>query len=332
MESGEAKDRGGRDPQRGAGAALDALARRAEAVLVFERIWPPLAWSGALVALFLAASWLGLWLAVPRAGRIAGVALFAALLVGALAPLARLKRPTRRETLARLDRDARAPHRPAASLADRLAAHGDDPTTNALWALHRRRLAQQIASIAPALPSPRMAWRDPRALRFGALVLALCAAIVAGPERYARLAAAFDWRGGGNAVAAARLDAWIDPPTYTGKPPILIDVAAGRGAGQKLVAPEGSILVVRAEAGEIETRVEGALKPLAGGQAATAGNAPVESRWTIAGDGAFTLLREGSPFARFAIASIAGGAPTITLVDPPQANVSGSLTLALRAR
>jgi uncharacterized protein (TIGR02302 family) len=327
LESGEAKDRSGRDPQRGAGAALDALARRAEAVLVFERIWPPLAWSGALVALFLAASWLGLWLAVPRAGRIAGVALFAALLVGALAPLARLRRPTRRETLARLDRDARAPHRPAASLADRLAAHGDDPTTNALWALHRRRLAQQIASIAPALPSPRMAWRDPRALRFGALVLALSAAIVAGPERYARLAAAFDWRGGGNAVAAARLDAWIDPPTYTGKPPILIDVAAGRGAGQKLVAPQGSILVVRAEAGEIETRVEGALKPLAGGQAATAGNAPVESRWTIAGDGAFTLLREGSPFARFAIASIAGGAPTITLVDPPQANVSGSLTL-----
>src|SRR5208337_3712149 len=127
--------------------------------------------------------------------------------------------------------------------------------------------------------------------------------------------------------ADARLDAWIDPPTYTGKPPILIDVAAGRGAGQKLVAPEGSVLVVRAEAGEVETRVEGALTPLASALAAAAANAPIEKRWTIAGDGAFTLLREGSPFARFAIAATAGGAPTITLVDPPEANLSGSLTL-----
>ena len=191
MASGQSNDRGGPDPRPGAGAALDVLARRAEAVLVFERIWPPLAWSGALVALFLAASWFGLWEALPRTERIAGVALFAAALLLALAPLARLKRPTRRETLRRLDRDARSPHRPAASLADRLAAHGDDPTTSALWILHRRRLARQVEEIAPAVPSPRMAWRDPRALRFGALVLALSAAVVAGPERYARLAAAF---------------------------------------------------------------------------------------------------------------------------------------------
>ncbi len=327
MESGEAKNRDRRDARAGAGSALDALARRAEAVLVFERIWPPLAWAGALVALFLAASWFGLWLATPRVGRIAGLALFAALLLAALAPLARLRRPTREETLARLDRDARMPHRPAASLADRLALPGDDPTTSALWILHRRRLARQVEAIAPAAPSPRMVLRDPRALRFGALIVALCAAIVAGPERYARLAVAFDWRGGSAAAATARLDAWIDPPAYTGTPPILIDVSPKAGAAEKLVAPEGSILVVRAEASAIETRVEGALTPLAGDKAAAGGNAPVERRWTVRGDGAFTLLREGAPFARYDIAAIASGAPTITLIDPPRPNLSGSLTL-----
>ncbi|MGD0763848.1 MAG: TIGR02302 family protein [Roseiarcus sp.] len=327
MDSGEAQDEVRRDASQNAGAALEALARRAEAVLVFEGIWPPLAWAGALVALFLAVSWFGLWFAAPRVGRIAGLALFAALLAAALAPLARLKRPTRQEALARLDRDASTPHRPAASLADRLAMAGDDPTTGALWRLHRRRLARQVEAITPALPSPRMAQRDSHALRFAALLLALAAAIVAGPERHARVAAAFDWRGGSAAAAAQRLDAWIDPPAYTGKPPILLDVSPQAGPAQKLVAPEGSILVVRAEASAIEAHVEGALTPLAGDQKASGANAPIERRWTLRGDGALTLTRYGSPFAAFAIAAIAAGEPTITLIDPPRANLSGALTL-----
>ncbi len=327
MGSGEPKDEVHGDASENAGAALEALARRAEAALAFERIWPPLAWAGALLALFLAASWLGLWFSAPRLGRIAGLALFAALFLIALAPLARLRRPTREETLARLDRDARAPHRPAASLADRLAMPGDDPTTSALWALHRRRLARQVARIAPAFPSPRMALRDSHALRFAALLLALGAGIVAGPERYARVAAAFDWRGGSAAAAAARLDAWIDPPAYTGAPPILLDVSPQAGPAQKLVAPEGSILVVRAEASAIEAQVEGALTPLAGDKAAPAGTAPIERRWTVRGGGALTLSRYGSPFAKFDIAAIASGKPTITLTEPPRANFSGSLTL-----
>ncbi len=327
MDSGEPKDGGWRRATAGAGSALAALARRAEAVLVFERIWPPLAWAGALLAVFLAASWFGLWLTAPRVGRIAGVALFAALLLAALAPLARLRRPTREETLRRLDRDARVPHRPAASLADRLAVPADDPTTRALWTLHRDRLARQIAGIAPAIPSPRMAWRDPRALRFGAVLVAVCAAIVAGPERYARVAAAFDWRGGSAAAVVQRLDAWVDPPAYTGRPPILLDVSLGQGAPQKIVAPEDSILVLRADANAIEARVEGALTPLASDKATGAGSALLERRWTVRGDGAFTLSRGGSPFAAFDIAAIAAGRPTITLIDPPRPNLSGSLTL-----
>lgn len=115
FNSGTPREREGRDAQAGAAARLAALARRAEAALVFERIWPPLAWAGALVALFLAASWFGLWFVVPRLGRVAGVAVFAALLFAALAPLAKLRRPTREETLARLDRNSHVPHRPAAS-------------------------------------------------------------------------------------------------------------------------------------------------------------------------------------------------------------------------
>ena len=145
---------------------------------------------------------------------------------------------------------------------------GEDPATAALWALHRDRLARQVEQFVPAAPAPGMAWRDPRALRFAVLLAAIAAALVAGPERYGRVAAAFDWRDGASAAATARLDAWIDPPAYANKPPILLDLAANRDPSQKIVTPEGSALVVRADADVFETRVEGAIAPVAGGKPA----------------------------------------------------------------
>ena len=319
------------------GAKLTALARRAEAVIVFERLWPSLVWAAALVALFLAFSWLGLWQAAPRLARIGGVAAFAVAFAIILAPLARLRRPVRAETLDRLDHDSGAPHRPAASLDDRLAMAGEDPATAALWALHRDRLTHQIERFVPAAPAPGMAWRDPRALRFAVLLAAIAAALFAGPERYGRIAAAFDWRNGAAAAATARLDAWIDPPAYANKPPILLDLAANRDPSQKIVTPEGSALVVRADPDSFETQVEGAIAPVAAGKRADASDqtpapapaagAPTEKRWTIAGDGAVVFRRDGATLGRYEIEATPLGAPTVTLLEPPRGNLSGSLTL-----
>jgi uncharacterized protein (TIGR02302 family) len=313
------------------GAKLTALARRAEAVIVFERFWPPLVWAATLAALFLALSWLGLWQQLPRAARIGGVAAFVVAFAIALAPLARLRRPVRAETLDRLDRDSGAPHRPAASLDDRLAMDGEDPATAALWALHRDRLARQVERFALAAPAPGMAWRDPRALRFAVLLAAIAAGLVAGPERYGRVAAAFDWRDSAAAAATARLDAWIDPPAYADKPPILLDLAADRDPAQKIVTPEGSALVVRADADVFETRVEGAIAPVAGAKpadkSAPAAAGPAEKRWTIGGDGAVVFRRDGATLRRFEIEATPLGTPIVTLLEPPRVNLSGSLTL-----
>ena len=79
----------------------------------------------------------------------------------------------------------------------------------------RRRLS------GPAGPSPRVSARDPYAL--GALVLIACIATF--------IAAAFDWQG---VVLPAnfRVDAWITPPAYTGKPPIILaGIHPGEPAG-----------------------------------------------------------------------------------------------------
>ena len=43
------------------------------------------------------------------------------------------------------------------------------------------------------------------------------------------------------------IDAWIDPPAYTGKPPIFLKVGDDDGQPKLSTAPEDSVLVVRAD-------------------------------------------------------------------------------------
>lgn len=340
MNEGARTPRPLEDERAKARARLARLAKRARLVLLWERFWPPIAWALTIVALFLAASWFGLWLDLPRGARIAGLALFAAALLTALYPLALLRAPRRAQTLARLDRDSRAPHQPASSSFDRLADPKANAATRALWDLHQRRVAAKIAAIEIAPPAPRMVDRDIKALRFAAALLAVCAAFAAGSERYARLAAAFDWRSRAAIAQGFRLDAWIDPPAYSGKPPILLDALGKQAGPQKIETPVGSILVLRASEDSIATHVEGALAPLATAKpagdpaAAPAKAAPdraaEERRWTIKGDGKLLVSRDGAPLSAFEIAGIANQKPTIALTAPPQANVRGSLTLAYK--
>ena len=327
------ESKGLESPAAGRGGRLAALSALAGRVLLVERAWPPLVWALAVAALFLALSWLGVWAFAPRALRIGGVVLFALALIVALAPLVRLRWPGARDITARLDRDAGAGHRPATSLADSLA-NADDPVARALWAEHQARLARTVEAIRVAPPAPGMAERDPYALRFGAALLAFAAAVAAGPELYNGFASAFDWRGGAAIAAAAgsRIDAWIDPPPYAGRAPVVIDVK--NADPQTMTVFEDSTLVVRGEPGVVETRVEGPISPIdqkaTDQKAATPQGPSPERRWTIHGDGKATILRGGAKAAEIAFAVTPTGVPTIKLTENPQTNISGSLTLAYR--
>jgi uncharacterized protein (TIGR02302 family) len=304
---------------------LSTLSAAAGRSLLIERAWPPIVAAVAVAILFLAVSWLGAWLFAPLALRMAGVALFALGFLFALVPLVRLRWPAARDIAARLDRDSGVAHRPATSLADSLA-NADDPMARALWEAHQARLARSVESVKVSPPAPRLAERDPYALRFGVAMMAFAAAVAAGPEIYGRLAAAFDWRGGDATLAAAsRIDAWIDPPPYAGRPPVVIDVASG--APQTLKAFEDSVLVVRGDPAVVQTKVEGGIAPIED-KTRPADSHPAERRWTIRGDGKATISRSGTSAADVAFSVIPAGTPTIKLTEEPQANLSGSLTLA----
>ena len=334
------------DARRG---TLDRLLARARAVLVFERLWPAAVAVLALGCLFLAVSWFGLWVALPRALRAAGVLAFLLALGAILWGAVGRRLPGRREALARLDRDSGVPHRPISSAEDALADPEADATTRALWALHRRRLDAALSAVAVRAPSPRMVDRDRHALRAGALLLAAAAAFAAGPDRDGRLAAAFDWFGAGAPAAGFRLDSWIDPPVYTGRPPVVLSGAGASpvssdGKPAPIAAPAGSTIVVRAAGeGRIEVAAEGGVKPAPAGDAAAVKPAPpsatpgspaagsppaaVEQRFALGGDGRVTVKRDGVPIAAYDLRAVPDQPPTIALDGPPVRNGHGSLTL-----
>ena len=335
--------------QEAAVSRLETLSRRARAVLLLERMWrtilPPLIAGGAFVSL----SWTGIWLDAPSWLRGAGTVLFAFGIAASLLPLREFRWPTRKEAVNRIDEVSALSLRPAASLADRLGNGGDDPVTAALWSLHRRRAAQALALLRTGGPSPRAAELDRYALRAIVLVALIATGFVAGPQKYARLAAAFDWRLGGLGATGARVDAWIDPPGYTGMMPIVLNLSRSQSFFERddpkpIAAPAGSIVVVHAPAGKLDVEVEGGLAILATGSGAGAAAAadalskPVaqasqgqtERRFLLRGDAALTIRNSGVRLGAFSIHAIMDEPPSIALTAAPKFNLRGSFTLKYR--
>ena len=172
---------------------LAALVGRSRLALWWERVWPVL-WLPLLVGVvFVAASWLGLWLTLPPLGRMAGVGLFALAFALSLWPLSRLRSPAERDALSRLDMTAPDGHRPASSVRDTLALGGEDPFSQALWKAHLERQQRDVAALTVASPAPGMARIDRYALRCVPVLVAAAAFFVAGPEANFRMGQAFNW-------------------------------------------------------------------------------------------------------------------------------------------
>jgi uncharacterized protein (TIGR02302 family) len=323
---------------------LEQLVSLASAALLWERLWRALLAPGLVVGLFLCVSFAGLWLEVGQTWRIIGVSLLGLAFVFSLVPLLRLASPSRREALARIDRESGLAHRPASGLDDSLANPGDDATTNALWMLHRRRIERNVAALRSGTPSPRLVERDRYALRAAVFLALIACGFLAGPEKYARVAAAFDWRGGSADSGGFRMDAWIDPPPYTGRAPVLLNLASAEARNPqfplKIEAPVNSTVIVRAAGGSIRVDTDGALEALQDDNAAAAAAVATgpqprnvggsEQRLALRGDARLSLWHGNALAGTFALAAIPDKPPQIQLTDAPRANVRGSLTLAYK--
>ena len=343
--SGQARDAGG-DALR---QRLDRLVARAQAAGLWERAWPIL-WRGiAVILAFLTLSWLGVWLDLPPLGRMIGLALFLVGFVAVLLPLFGLRRASRRETLARIDREAaesgRAVHHPASSIEDTLALGTGDPATRALWALHQARAAASVASLKAGPPRPAMARRDPFALRAALLVAAAASLFVAGAEWRPRIASAFAWQAPPPGGPSFRVDGWIDPPLYTRLPPLVV---AMTGQSPHLRAPVNSTLIIRiAGHGEAVLAPNAGLKPLPGKDASSGGKPLIggkppagerpqtdlrEDRFQLTGGVADLTITTGDATRHLVIETIPDTVPEVRRIGALEANARGTFNLTYRAK
>jgi uncharacterized protein (TIGR02302 family) len=319
-------------------AALSLAVSRARQALLWESIWPVVVSLLSAAGIFLALSWAGLWISLPPYGRIAGVTIFALLVIAALTPAIRIRIPGLRDAVSRLDRTNIAAHRPATALTDKLATKAEDPMAAALWRAHLSRTAEAAKNLRAGLPQPRIALRDPFAVRALILLGVVATFFIADTDRNRRLLAAFDWTGA-LTPRLYRVDAWITPPAYTGRAPVLLagirhDEAAP-GEVAQVIVPAGSVLIVRGtNLATLDLVIEGNLQeipnPAPDSAKAGAEKAGIERHFTISEDARLTV--KGLPVgeAKWSFRSIPDRAPTIELSKDPEISGRSALSLSYR--
>ena len=324
-------------------AKLARKVRTSRWALLFERLWPRVWLILGLVGLFLLVSLAGLWPLLPDSAHYVALGVFALAGVAALLHAVRVPFPSHEEAVRRIERVSGVPHRPASSYEDTITANAEDPRTAAIWQAHRTRLAAALSRLRVGPPHPRADRQDPIALR-GLIVLGVVALLaLVGDSVSDRLRSAFRFNSA-IALSEARLDAWVTPPSYTGKPPLMLaDGARGPASTAtqpKLVeVPERSVLIVRTSGqglgtpsldvfaeGSAERKHVEAKKPEAGKSSAP--NSDIaEIRYELRSSAEIRVLSGGTELARWAFYVKPDKAPIIAMTKPAERTRRGSMKL-----
>ncbi len=223
--------------------ALAALA------ISWERLWPAM-WPAVSVAgLFVALALLDVMPLMP--GWLHAVLLlgFAAAFAWMLTRGVRdLHLPTESEARRRLETASQLSHRPLVALDDVMVAGYGDDQSEALWRVHRGRAIAALKRLRVGVPTPGLARRDPRALRFAVALALVVGVVAAGSEWLPRLARAVTPDLSQVAsIVPATFEVWVTPPDYTGLAPLFLDAEMFPEDGPTV--PSGSVIMAQVHDG-----------------------------------------------------------------------------------
>lgn len=327
--------------------ALESKIWRAKVALVAEAAWLRLWILFAVLAAFLIVSLAGIWPLLPPIPHFALLGLFAAGLLAWLVATARIPWPSREDAIRRIERISGIPHRPASSYEDTLSSSEGNPETQALWRAHRARMAELLNALRPGHPEPRTHRFDPLALR-ALLPFAVVVALgFAGPNGFARMSEAFDVESP-SPLANARLDAWITPPVYTGRSPVMLADGGSRSAGTSgekttatpasgstLEVPEASVVVVRLAGGgavplalELVPEAEPTGSSRIDAVPSAAGSTDVlEARATLEKSARLKIVSGNDVLREWQVSIIPDNLPGIALTKNPEVTERGAMKL-----
>ncbi|MFT3673971.1 TIGR02302 family protein [Aestuariivirga sp.] len=299
--------------------------------MLWERVWAAL--NGPILSAGLAVAVVasGLLASLPVIPRLVLAGLLGAGFLFSLRGLFRLVWPRRLEAMRRMERASAVGHRPLSAASDTLAPEILDPLSDAVWEEHQRR--QLLALDKIRLSPPRSTWAkfDPMALRVPVLLLA-AVALILGPGSLTS-----NIRDAAQVAPAAApvpltLDAWLKPPGYTGKPPLLLSAPSMQerlASADGLAVPDQSLFTLRVS-GAKEPKLQlldSTGKPLADAtpriSAPAAGVLAAEYKLTRP---VTIVVRDGDKeLAQYPLAVIPDAPPTIALTKPPEPDLGGTL-------
>lgn len=303
-----------------------ALSRLA---LFWEAIWPALWPAAGIASLFLVVALLDLLPVLPGWLHAAALALFAFALVWSVWRAASAFRiPDNAAGQRRLERVNGLPHRPFEAVVDEIASPESDPETERLWRLHRERMAQRLRNLRIGLPRPGLIRHDRFATRVLLVPLLAVVAIGAGTDGRDRLLRAVTPNVAGDAaVTSASLDAWVTPPSYTGKPPIFLTRGEGEPLKQ-LEVPENSVFLAQATGGSTAPQ-------LADGETTVEFASVAEDSYrierTLKANSDLKVLSKQHELAGWTFTIIPDEPPRVALDEAPSSTKRGALRLAYTA-
>jgi uncharacterized protein (TIGR02302 family) len=285
----------------------------ARAALLWERLWRALWPAATVLGLFLALAFMDILPALP--GWLHLLALFG--FAGAIGTLAwrggrGVRVPGRSAARRRLETASGLDHRPLATLEDSLAGGRGDPAAEAVWRVHRRRMAALAASLRVGVPSPGVAGRDPWALRAAVLLLVVIGVAMAGSRAPERLARALTPQFQLASTTAPTLDVWITPPAYTRIAPLFLDPASQ----EDLALPAGSRLTAHINGGSDVPglRIDGETAPF---ERIGPENFRIER--TLERGERLAIEQGGDSLGDWAMRMLADSPPQAVFVNPPEA-------------
>lgn len=326
---------------------LESKITRARWAALFEQLWLRFWIVAAVAAVFVLVSLAGVWDGLSVPVHIIGLTLFGAALLAGLVYAGPIRWLSRDDAIRRIEGVSGVPHRPASSYEDTLSStEAGNPATATLWAAHRERMLQALNRLRAGPPRPRTHRFDPFAVRSALFIGVLALAGLSWGSIGERMRTAFDF--GNAALATARLDAWVSPPPYTARPPVMLADGAKpvdrdadtASAAKPIEVPVNSALIARLSGVEdadlsLEVLPAGSKTPIrVEPQQMSKGVAKdaSELRYELKQNAEVRVLSGTTQLAAWHLAIVPDAPPTIEMSKKPEVTPRGSMKLTYRIK
>ena len=319
-------------------AGIERKIRAARLALTWESLWDTLCWPVILGMLSTALVLSGLMPLLPDLARYGLVVLLICAILWSLRTILKFSWPSTYAAMRRIEAQSNLFNRPISTGNDTLAGDVLDERSLALWEEHKRRQWSKLGNLK--IGTPQSGWReiDSYSLRVPASLALLASLILAQGDGLSNIKNAFHV---GPVVSQKplSLDAWLKPPAYTGKPPLLLTSPAQiekLKTDHKIFVAENAGLIIRLDGARNPRLAFFDLSPAATelkNQTVTTkfNNGLFEAEAKLDTPTLIKVLDGGNELAAWPVSIIPDKPPSIAILGEPKAESLGSLTVKWKA-